>query len=91
MKVYNLGDKYKASKKLVRRTKYIKGIVFNQRYKYWDVQKINQEVLIIGIRTLSNGTTTWDDEAGNLYEPTDYFQALLVVSDLHKKPFYILA
>lgn len=91
MKVYNLGDKYKASKKLVRRTKYIKGIVFNQRYKYWDVQKINQEVLIIGIRTLSNGTTMWDDEAGNLYEPTDYFQALLVVSDLHKKPFYILA
>lgn len=51
-----------------------------------EIQEI--EVRVIGIRTLSNGSID-HSEGYSFYEPEHFFQAALVVQNLHHKPFYI--
>lgn len=46
--------------------------------------------IVIGIRTLQNGILHWDNEAGNLFDPQEYFQAYLISYNLHRKPVFVL-
>jgi len=59
--------------------------------KEWVTKELPKEteVMVVGIRTLSNGTTNWEDEIGNIFTPKEYFRALLVVENMKRKPFYV--
>lgn len=46
--------------------------------------------IVIGIRTLQNGGLHWEEEAGYLFSPKEYFQAYLVSYNLHRKPVFVL-
>lgn len=60
--------------------------------KYWvsDMMK-EKEVMIIGKRTLRNGTVTYHSGIGSIFESTGVVHAYLVVKDMNSKPFYIEA
>jgi len=45
--------------------------------------------LVVGRRLLSNGTVTYNADEGDVYKATEHFWALLVVTDIRRKPFYI--
>lgn len=65
------------------------GTPFKNEWKIWnDINfEAPKEVLVIGVRTLSNGIVFWDNM--RIYMPKEYFKALLVVEKLSSKPFYI--
>ena len=78
---HKFGDKITVNHKLVRRAK--------GNYKFWRVDTIaEKEVIIIGVRTLSNGDRIWE-EYGWEYIQKETFKALLVACSLREKPFYI--
>jgi hypothetical protein len=87
------GQKIKITSVLKRRVKYTANdqYGFRKRLKEWEAVPIKseREVIVIGIRSLSNGATDWDGEAGYMYSPLHYFKALLVVGNKREKPFYI--
>lgn len=57
--------------------------------KIWiSVETEIKEVIVIGIRTLSNGINYYSD-GGTFYEPREFFKAALVVESLSRNPFYI--
>lgn len=83
-KIHNriFGLKVEINHKLVRSYSRNKGC-------YWELVHIPR----IGIRTLSNGKMIngSDNEFPEFYYiPNEYISALLVVSDMYHKPFYIL-
>lgn len=91
-----LGKKITVLRYMKRMSKYRLDKTINE-YKavefkeWWECHfKTPKEVIIVGVRTLSNGYNVWDSEAGNMYQPLTYFSALLVVEDLRSKPFCIL-
>jgi hypothetical protein len=47
------------------------------------------DVILVGVRTLSDGIREWWGEDGWTYSPTRFFSALLVVSGLRSKPFLV--
>jgi len=47
------------------------------------------DVILVGVRTLSDGVRQWWGEDGWTYSPTRFFPALLVVSSLRSKPFLV--
>lgn len=59
--------------------------------KYWYAKECKPRTgLIVGIRTLSNGTREWiDSEKGYEYNPIEYLQAALVVFDMRRKPVLV--
>jgi len=84
-KPYKLGDRITVTEKLVRESAQHDHIAFK---KFWNPVSIKkQTVMIIGIRTLQNGKAGYHDW---YFLPDLYFKALLVVSGLHKKPFYVI-
>lgn len=51
-----------------------------------------REGVIVGVRTLANGTRSWEDYGdGGAYEfiPDEHFTAYLIAFDLHRKPVYV--
>jgi hypothetical protein len=46
--------------------------------------------LIIGVRTLSNGTITWFSDEPIVFHPEMYFTAYLIAYDLRRNPVYLL-
>lgn len=63
---------------------------YKNRGKEWVDIPLEKDkiVIVLGIRTLSNGTTEHDPEVGTMYSPETYLKALLVVGSLYEKPFY---
>jgi len=60
----------------------------NHSNKAWvEVPILEKNVRVIGIRTLSNGNVDYGE--GAIYEPTEFFKALLVVEKMSSNPFYI--
>lgn len=45
--------------------------------------------LFLGYRTLQNGTRTYEDEVGYIFEPSEYIKAALVVFSEHTNPVYV--
>ena len=86
---YKLGQIIETDKHLERRTIYTSE-PFKPDGKQWIETKIKtpKKVMIIGVRTLTNGKRDWTKE-GIFYWPTEYIKALLVVENLNRKPFYI--
>lgn len=59
------------------------------RHRQWILHSCHPTYMsLIGIRTLSNGHVEWE-EGGRVYEPQNYFKALLVVKSLSSKPIFI--
>jgi hypothetical protein len=61
--------------------------------RHWMPKRIEtKSVMLIGLRTLANGIVTGGtaDDGPPILVPTVHFQAMLVVEELHRKPFYVL-
>lgn len=67
-----------------------------RRRKIWKEIPISPEWnksltgVVVGIRTLSNGGVHYEEEAGNIFSPEEYFQAYMIVYNLHRKPVFVL-
>lgn len=65
--------------------------------RYWDVEVPEASLraaeplvgVVVGVRTLSDGLLVWGDE-GPHYKPKMAFKALMVVTDPHRAPIYVL-
>ena len=89
---WTLGERVRVDHRLVRQ-------VHDRSRKVWVYEDllVEQEGLVVGVRTLSNGKRDWesvDDFGGGggywEYQPSAYFRALLVVTDLRRRPFLVL-
>ena len=91
-----LGYKIEVSHFLKRVSEYRQDNKINEyrktHFKEWHELdfKTPKKVIIIGVRTLSNGYAVWEEDVGNIYYQLTHFSALLVVENLRSKPFYIL-
>jgi hypothetical protein len=81
---FSVGDKIQVSEFYQRR----RGA---KNRKEWNINTKETPFLasVIGIRTLSNGDSEYECECGYIYIATEHFKALLVVKNIHSKPFYI--
>lgn len=88
---FELAQKLTVDHKLIRKSQYRNKSGYNERVKIWEKTSLKtpMEVVLIGIRTLSNGTTDYDPECGYMYNGDEHFQALLVTDKLSRKPFYV--
>lgn len=92
MQKINLGQEIIISEVIKRREHYVTTEMgTRQRIKTWDIfpLKKSKKGIVIGIRTLSNGRTSYQSDYGYIYYPNNYFKALLVVSGIHAKPFFV--
>lgn len=81
-----LGDKILINHRLLR--------CYANGEKVWTRMSFRQprEVMVIGKRTLNNGTVQYGSDAiedPTIYTPSKYFPALLVVEDIARKPFFV--
>lgn len=65
------------------------------RVRRWVPTRWNKgymEGVIVGWRTLANGTVEYgnDWDAGDEFRPTEHFKAYLVAFDMRRKPVYVL-
>jgi thiol-disulfide isomerase/thioredoxin len=68
------------------RTRHRKGPLYNQQIKEWSPEYVGKRTgIIVGIRILSNGINTYYSEDPTQYDPTEYFQVYLVVSNIYQK------
>jgi len=92
---YELGQKIEVAAKLRRRSEYRQDKNIrewrNTEFKEWVEQPFKKvkTVMVIGVRTLSNGWNEYLMDYGNAYTALTYFKALLVVENLTQKPFYV--
>lgn len=90
---FSLGQQITVESVLKRKTKYSTPNEYgrSKRLKVWEKVPLKQSktAIIIGIRNLSNGNTDYDSEVGYMYNPTEYFKALLVVSNLKNAPYFV--
>lgn len=58
-------------------------------HRQWMPMECNDTAgILIGYRTLSNGTTEWDREEGTIYHPTEYINVALIAYSLYRAPIY---
>lgn len=72
--------------------------MYGVKYKYrrcygrWKLEELKEriDVICIGKRTLYNGTVEYSEDTGCYFQPDHdgHFDALLVVSDMLRKPFF---
>lgn len=63
---------------------------WNVTLKVWEVMPIKPRIAIyLGKRTIWNGTHTWDDEVGNVFEPEEHITAALVCFSTRENPVYV--
>ena len=63
---------------------------WNITVKVWEAIPISPRVgIYLGKRTLWNGTRTWEDEVGNVFEPEEHIQAILVCFSVNNNPVYV--
>lgn len=90
---FSLGQQITVDFVLKRKTKYSTPNEYgrSKRLKVWEKVplKKSKTAIIVGLRNLSNGNTDYDGDVGYMYNPTEYFRALLVVSNLNKAPYFV--
>lgn len=90
---FSLGQQITVDSVLKRKTKYSTPDKYgrSKRLKIWEKVPLKQSktAIIVGIRNLSNGNTDYDSEVGYMYNPTEYFKGLLVVSNLNNAPYFV--
>jgi hypothetical protein len=92
--MYKLGQEITINSKLKRVTEFKKTGTYNftKKYRKWELFELKKpiKVIVIGTRTLFDGWVEYDYEVGGIFQKATHFKALLVVSKLSEKPFYIL-
>jgi hypothetical protein len=83
MQNLKLGQKVTFNKILKRYYKRRGGIVRDKYWKEIDVDK--QNGILIGIRTLSNGTVEYDYEEGYTYKLKETVKAVIIATTLRSK------
>lgn len=60
-------------------------------YKEWIYEPLRTPIIgvVIGKRTLANGNTYYEEDCGNIFTPEVYTKALLVVTGMKTKPFFV--
>jgi hypothetical protein len=59
-------------------------------YKYWMSRPIEKrDGIFLGLRTLSDGTTSYDYEEGTRYKPKHYIKAAVVCFSEKESPVYV--
>lgn len=82
MRICQFGDKITIDTKLRR--------IRDKHQKKWIDVKIDPiEVIVIGIRNLSDGDNDYNQGEGVTYTPRTIFKGLLVVNNMFRNPFYI--
>lgn len=87
----NLGDALTITQVYRRCTRYEQSERFrrNLRMRVWEVRDIKpRNAIFLGYRTLRNGSSEWEDEAGYIFEPEAHFRAMLVCFSPHENPVY---
>lgn len=91
--MYKLGQELIIESKLKRVTEFKRTATFNftKKYRKWEELKLKepQKVIVVGVRTLFNGFVEYDTEVGSMFCQETHLKALLVVSKLSEKPFYV--
>lgn len=84
-----LGQEVRFTHKLERKWKY-GDFGWKTHRKDWEEveSKINKGILV-GIRTLKNGTSSFEEEYGYMFTPDQYFTAYMIVSSISKSPFFV--
>lgn len=83
---FKLGDWISVQHQLTRKVEF-KG---SDRFKVWVPETIKSvRVVVVGERLLKNGITYWD-EYGYSFHERETIPALLVCSDMRRKPFFVL-
>lgn len=69
----------------------IRGNYHTQSRKEWVEVKLFKEieVIVVGIRTISDGKIWYMGDEGTCYTPDVFRKALLVTKNINSKPFYI--
>jgi hypothetical protein len=91
MRVLKLGEKI-VVEKYYKRVKYHEdnGHGWQQRMKEWRETAMRPTVgVIVGVRTVSNGRTDYEDDAGYIYSPKKFFRAILVSTSLYRLPILV--
>jgi hypothetical protein len=60
------------------------------RKTQWGKRGTMVKGIVVGVRTLSNGTIDWSFDEPVTFNPETYFTAYLVAFDLRRKPVYLL-
>lgn len=87
-----LGDKVLVSEYYKRVRKFVESDTkygpTKLRMKIWDLLPMKEDTtgVVVGIRTVSNGRTDFDSEAGYMYSPKEFFQVLVVATSLYRQP-----
>lgn len=87
-----LGDALTVTQVYRRRTRYRPSAhgSWNVTIKVWETEQINPRAgIYLGTRTIWNGTRTWEDEVGNIFEPEEHIKAALVCFSTHENPVYV--
>jgi hypothetical protein len=89
-----LGDAVTVTRVYQRRTKYEHRIPrqhYDTRMKVWEAWDIKpRRAIFLGLRTLCNGASEWEDEVGYVFDPDKegYFKAALVCFSTRENPVY---
>jgi hypothetical protein len=61
-------------------------------WKVWVVRKfkVPKTGILIGLRTLANGITYYEEDSGRLFVPKEYVRAALVALSIRTKPVLVL-
>lgn len=87
-----LGDEITVTQVYHRRTKYERRQHYDTRMKVWEAQPIKpRQAIFLGLRTLCNGSSEWEDEVGYVFDPDKggHFKAMLVCFSTKENPVYV--
>lgn len=93
---YELGERVRFTHQLRRRTEYRdRADLARDRWKVWTPEHAphgRHGGVIVGRRTLANGVTSWEHEAGEVWhsEGAEHFRAYIVAWHLDKRPALVL-
>jgi hypothetical protein len=62
---------------------------YKSRFKYWKVEPCKLEGLFLGLRTLSDGWSEWEDECGHIFTSETHYKAALFSPGPNKNPVYV--
>jgi hypothetical protein len=92
-----LGDTLTITQVYHRHTRYARRIPrqhYDTRLKVWEAWDIKpRQAIFLGWRTLCNGSSEWEDEAGYVFDPDKdgHFRAALVCFSTRENPVYVPA
>ena len=59
------------------------------KYKYWELVPFKRDGIIIGLRTLRNGSSIYEPYEGWYFDAEEYIPAIIVAFSMKENPVYI--